>query len=244
MARANPMDEKIARLVSSAGGSGRPTPPPKGILSTLNKPKVAAEEAVVEPPVEKTEVVGMTEPVVNELAVPQRNLEVTPESNKPLEKDEISSYDLEVMKIADSLDVEQLLIDGYVAAELDVLDGKYSVTAKSLRRTDRVDIQKDLDTFNQGLPDPDREGKFIRPTIEAMGNFRQTRELAEILVGLNGEALPGNLPARMQKIDGLADPLYVAILREVSKFMRAVELLLPTKEEKKMLQNLREKLGK
>ena len=162
------------------------------------------------------------------------------------EQPPISSFDLEVLELADELDVGALILDGYVMRELPILDGMYSVSVRSLKKSDLTEIAKDVDQFRRGrLENPDDpDSKWITPFPHAVADFIESRRLAQGLLGLNGTPMTIRWDIRMAEMEELDAALFSAIVREYHKFLTAVSMLFPDKMTKETMQRLKDRLGK
>jgi len=170
------------------------------------------------------------------------NTESPPKTEQP----PISSFDLEVLEMADDLDVGALILDGYVMRELPILDGAYSVSVRSLKKSDLTEIGKDVDQFRRGrLENPDDpDSKWITPFPHAVAEFIEIRRLAQGLLGLNGTPMTSRWDLRMAELEDLDAALFSAIVREYHKFLTAVSMLFPDKTTKETVQKLKDRLGK
>jgi hypothetical protein len=158
----------------------------------------------------------------------------------------VSSFDLEVMELAEQIDVGELLLNGYAMAELEIVPGYLSVSVRSLKRSDMVEVRKDIDEYRRGKPvDPSKpEGDWITPFPDAVMDFANLRQLAAGVLGINGQPLPADWMQRAAEIEDRPDGAYEAIKREYRKFLAAVNLLFPDKPTKEVFDKLRERLGK
>lgn len=158
----------------------------------------------------------------------------------------LSTFDIEIVRLSDQLDPAELVTHGYITAELDIVPGVLSVSVKTLKKADWVDVHKDVDEFRRGgRRDPsDENSEWITPFPSAVTSFMNTRYLAQGVLGVNGEAWTANWAGRFARLEELDDSVYSAILREYDKLLMATRLLFPDNATKEILAKLRSRLGK
>ena len=162
----------------------------------------------------------------------------------------LSSWDKEVLEIAEQLDPSDLMMNGEIVTELDILPGVFSITVKSLKKADWTAVNRDVNDFRRGI-DTEVEtasGGTIQKTIvpfqEEVMEFSQQRHLAQGILGINGHQLSSDWGSRMQALEELPSPAYDAALREYTKFLHAVGTLFPDDPTKQKMEELKARLGK
>jgi len=181
--------------------------------------------------------------------------EVHVSASEMLPVSKLSSWDREVLEMADQLDPSQLVMDGFMLTELEIHPA-LSITVKSLKKSDRTEIAKDVNEFRRGievtkdLPDLDNPGQTkkvletIVPFPEEIHEFAQLRRLSQGIVGVNGAAYPDHWSQRAGLLEGLATPVYDAMLREFFKFLDAVGTMFPDRPTQEKMEELKANLGK
>lgn len=169
---------------------------------------------------------------------------------------QLSSWDKEVLEMAEQLDPAQLVMDGFIAVELEILGEAFTASVKSFKQQDWVDIRRDVSEFRRGLEvfkeisDPENPGQVkqipetILPFPDEVLEFTQLRQLAQGVLGINGTPYPEDWGARAGMLQQLASPAYEALLREYTKFLQAVGTLFPDKPTKEKMEELKARLGK
>lgn len=268
--RRETLAEKAARLVKPAGGSEAPpaiAPKPsllqsRSFISPVEKEaliererarmRAAQKEFMGEDTPEYTE--EAPEDVFDRLQSLARNGDEedgSPPSKAngdreppPGKKEEtISSYDVNLLEMVDSISVEELILQGAVATELEIAEG-FSFSVQSLRKADFIEIQEDVDEFEQGRKDPNDDDRRVYPSSVAVADFRDMRTLVQGLLGIKGRPLPSDWRTRYDLVAQLPSGAYDALLREYSRFLRAVSLVFPDDITKKKMEELRKKLKK
>ncbi|HUW13824.1 MAG TPA: hypothetical protein VM537_29140 [Anaerolineae bacterium] len=168
----------------------------------------------------------------------------------------LSAWDLEVIEMADQLDPAELVMEGFIAVELEVLGQEFTASVKSFKQQDWSDIRRDVSEFRRGIevfkdvPDPSSPGKTMQvtetilPFPDEVLEFMQLRQLAQGVLGVNGVPYPNDWGARAGALQQLASPAYDALLREYTKFLQAVGTLFPDKPMKEKMEELKARLGK
>jgi len=170
--------------------------------------------------------------------------EETARAKKNESVEEISSYDKDILEMVDSIDVGELILRGRVAHELTIIEDLFTISVQSLRKADLIEVQSDVDLYQRGYPDPDKESARVYPSSAAVNDYEELRHLSQGILGMNTKALPADSSARMEILSQLATPIYRVVAREYSKFLRAVNLLFPDEPTKKQMDKLRNTLKK
>jgi hypothetical protein len=161
----------------------------------------------------------------------------------------LSSWDKEVLEMADCLDPGQLMMEGEILTELEIHE-VLSITVRSLKKADWTEINKDVNEFRRGIEaevenaQGEKTKKLIVPFPDEILEFSNQRRLAQGLVGLNGYAYPDHWGSRVQMLEQLPEPAYAAIFREYTKFLQAVGTLFPDQATKEHYEKLKIQLGK
>lgn len=267
--RRDTLAKKTDRLVTRTGVDGGgvpPAPPPQRRPSLLQsqtflQPEV--KEAMLEKErqrvqAERNRIVANEDPsaedesgedVYGKLQAWAQSGEQVETASDPEPKQDvpavISSYDRDLIELADHIDPSDLLVRGFVMTELDVVEDVLSISVKSLRKADLREIQEDVDDFSRGKPPrDDPEGLPVMPSMDSIRDFSDMRYLAQGILGINGNPLPGTWQDRFNLLEQLASPAYASIRREYTKFLEAVGLLFPDKATKERMDKLREVIKK
>lgn len=185
---------------------------------------------------------------------PDRQVHVSAHETKPA--NEISSWDMEVIEMAGQLDPAQLVMDGAIAVELEILGEQFTASVQSFRQSDWVAIRKDVNEYRRGLevlkdvPDPENPGetkqevRTIIPFPDEVVEFSRLRQLAQGVLGVDGFQYPEDWGSRAALLEQLASPAYEAMSREFTKFLSAVGTMFPDKPTREKMEELKARLGK
>lgn len=206
-------------------------------------PAQGGNPAYIQLPTKEEPEPPQAKPAPNPTPTPQAKQEAQPE---PKPQGQVSSFDLEVLEMSEQLDVGELMTNGYLFRELEIIPGLLSVSVRSLKRSDKVQIRKDIDDFRRGVPvDPAQpDGPRVIPFPDAVADFATLRQLSEGVMGINGVPMVNDWMQRAAELEDRDDVQYEAIKREYSKFLAAVGLLFPDKPTKEVIEKLKERLGK
>lgn len=180
---------------------------------------------------------------------PEEDPQVHVSASETKPQSSLSSWDKEVLEMADQLDPGELMLNGEIMTELEIHE-VLSITVRSLKRSDWTEINRDVNDFRRGIETEveNAEGETVKKTIypfpEEIIDFSNQRRLAQGIVGVNGMPYPHHWSERIQYLEQLAEPVYEAILREYTKFVQAVGTLFPDQATKEHYEKLKIQLGK